>query len=101
MQVAKWGNSLAVRLPAAVVDALGLKEGDQLEITVDRGRRLRVARDTRREDAVARLAQLGWVLPPDYQFAREEANARGPEDRAAEQALTTEEHAARARPQTA
>lgn len=27
MQVAKWGNSLAVRLPAAVVEALELKEG--------------------------------------------------------------------------
>ena len=28
MQVAKWGNSLAVRLPSAVVEALDLKEGD-------------------------------------------------------------------------
>ena len=34
MQISKWGNSLAVRLPAAVVDALGLKEGDQIEIQV-------------------------------------------------------------------
>ena len=34
MQVSKWGNSLAVRLPATVVDALGLKEGDQVEIQV-------------------------------------------------------------------
>ena len=34
MQVAKWGNSLAVRLPAAVVEALDLKEGDQVEIQV-------------------------------------------------------------------
>jgi len=32
MQVAKWGNSLAVRLPAAVVEALELKEGDEIEI---------------------------------------------------------------------
>jgi len=32
MQVGKWGNSLAVRLPAAVVEALDLKEGDQIEI---------------------------------------------------------------------
>lgn len=30
MQVAKWGNSLAVRLPTAVVEALDLKEGDQI-----------------------------------------------------------------------
>jgi antitoxin MazE len=34
MQVAKWGNSLAVRLPAAVVEVLGLKEGDDIEIQV-------------------------------------------------------------------
>ena len=34
MQVSKWGNSLAVRLPAAVVDALELKEGDQIEVRI-------------------------------------------------------------------
>src|SRR5262249_55873854 len=28
MHVARWGNSLAVRLPKAVVEALDLKEGD-------------------------------------------------------------------------
>ena len=35
MQVAKWGNSLAVRLPASVVEALELREGDDIEIVVD------------------------------------------------------------------
>ena len=34
MQVAKWGNSLAVRLPATVVEALQLKEGDDIEIHI-------------------------------------------------------------------
>ena len=34
MQVAKWGNSLAIRLPAAVVAALQLKEGDEIELHV-------------------------------------------------------------------
>jgi antitoxin MazE len=34
MRVAKWGNSPAVRLPAAVVEALTLKEGDEIEIEV-------------------------------------------------------------------
>jgi antitoxin MazE len=38
MQVAKWGNSLAVRLPASVVDALELKEGDEIEIHVAEAR---------------------------------------------------------------
>ena len=32
MQVSKWGNSLVVRLPATVVEALKLKEGDEIEI---------------------------------------------------------------------
>ena len=44
MQVAKWGNSLAVRLPAVVVEALGLKEGDEIEIHVADGRQFGVAR---------------------------------------------------------
>ena len=34
MQVAKWGNSLAIRLPAVVVEALGLQAGDEVEIEV-------------------------------------------------------------------
>jgi antitoxin MazE len=32
MRVAKWDDSLAVRLPEAVVEALGLEEGDDIEI---------------------------------------------------------------------
>jgi len=44
MQVAKWGNSLAIRLPAVVVAALGLKEGDEIEIHVADERNFGVAR---------------------------------------------------------
>ena len=51
MQVAKWGNSLAVRLPQAVVEALKLKVGDEIEITVSGRRRFDVARDRTRERA--------------------------------------------------
>jgi antitoxin MazE len=43
MQVSKWGNSLAVRLPAAVVDELKLKEGDQIEIKVAGRREFKVS----------------------------------------------------------
>ena len=42
MQVSKWGNSLAVRLPASVVEALKLKEGDDIEIEVADARRFDV-----------------------------------------------------------
>lgn len=34
MQVSKWGNSLAIRLPASVVEALGLHEGDDIEVMI-------------------------------------------------------------------
>ncbi len=43
MQVAKWGNSLAVRLPQAVVEALKLQEGDEIQIEVVGSRELEEA----------------------------------------------------------
>ena len=76
MQVAKWGNSLAVRLPAAVVEALGLKEGDEIDITVAGRRRFEVARDKTRAKALARLQALSRPLPKGFRFDRDEANER-------------------------
>ena len=76
MQISKWGNSLAIRLPAAVVDALELKEGDHIEIRVARGRVFEVSRDQRRERALARLRKLRRPLPPGFVFDRADANAR-------------------------
>jgi antitoxin MazE len=76
MQVAKWGNSLAVRLPATVVEALALKEGDEIEITIDDPRRFAVARKPSREDWLERLRAFRGRLPPDFRFDRDEANAR-------------------------
>ena len=77
MQVSRWGNSLAVRLPAAVVEALGLHEGDDIAIEVADPHRFRVARDTHRDEALQTLQALGWTLPSGYRFSREDANARG------------------------
>jgi antitoxin MazE len=76
MQVAKWGNSLAVRLPAAVVEALGLQEGDQVEIHVADARMFGVARKPERDELLKRLRAFRGRLPPDFKFDREEANAR-------------------------
>jgi antitoxin MazE len=58
MRVAKWGNSLAVRLPGAVVKALKLKCGDDIEIVASGARRFTVRRDRSREQALARLRTL-------------------------------------------
>ena len=76
MKVAKWGNSLAVRLPVAVVEVLELKIGDAIEITVADDRSLKVSRDTSRQQAIERLRALRRPLPPGFKFDREEANAR-------------------------
>ena len=75
MQVGKWGKSLAVRLPASVVEALGLKEGDEVKIEAADGA-LKVAPDRSRQEALDRLAALKWELPADWRFDREEANKR-------------------------
>ncbi len=77
MQVSKWGNSLAIRLPAAVVEALELKEGDDIEIRVADKRTFDVSRDTARQQALARLRKLSRPLPPGFVFDREEAHERG------------------------
>ncbi len=76
VRVAKWGNSLAVRLPAAVVEALDLKDGDSIEIRVAGGRVFEVSRDQARQQALARLRKLSRPLPAGFVFDREEANER-------------------------
>jgi len=76
MQVSKWGNSLAVRLPAAVVKALELKEGDQIEIRVAGDRAFEVGRDQSNNLALLRLRKLRRPLPPGFVFDREETHAR-------------------------
>lgn len=76
MRVAKWGNSLAVRLPVAVVEALGLKDGDEVEIRVAGERSFEVARDQSRAEALRALQSLRRPLPPGFKFDREEANER-------------------------
>jgi antitoxin MazE len=76
MRVAKWGNSLAIRLPASVVEALELKEGDQVEVRLAGPRTFDINRDHSRDDALAWLRAAHWKLPSDWKFDRDEANAR-------------------------
>ena len=77
MQVSKWGNSLAIRLPAAVVDALELKEGDDIEIVVAGARAFGVKRVPGPRDVLARLRKYRGRLPADFKFDRLEASERG------------------------
>ena len=76
MQIAKWGNSLAVRIPAAVVDALGLREGDDVEIHVANKRVFALNKKPGAKELLARLRQYRGRLPVDFHFDRMEANER-------------------------
>ncbi|MBN9460098.1 MAG: AbrB/MazE/SpoVT family DNA-binding domain-containing protein [Burkholderiales bacterium] len=77
MQVAKWGNSLAVRLPASLVEALELREGDDIEIIIDDPRTFAVRKKPGADALLKRLRAFRGRLPADFKFSREEANARG------------------------
>ncbi len=76
MRVSKWGNSLAIRIPASVAEALQLKEGDEVDIRVAGTRAFDADLDRSREQALERIKALAIKLPPDWKFDRDEANAR-------------------------
>ncbi|MEL7465279.1 MAG: AbrB/MazE/SpoVT family DNA-binding domain-containing protein [Pseudomonadota bacterium] len=76
MIVSKWGNSLAVRLPAKLVKELGLEEGDALEAVVTDAGALRLKKPEAK-DPFAGTDHLISDLPEGYRFDREEANKRG------------------------
>jgi antitoxin MazE len=84
MHLGKWGRSLAVRIPAALVDELALKEGDSIDMDV-LGAALRSAQETavraRRDAALEEIRKGRISLPPDWKFDRDEANWRPAMDR--------------------
>jgi antitoxin MazE len=75
MQVAKWGNSLAVRLPAELVRELGLKEGDQIDLTRDEGN-VRVRRLARADEVLSGLRRFRGKLPAAERLSRDDTHAR-------------------------
>ena len=76
MKVAKWGNSLAVRLPAAVVEVLQLQDGDDIEIHVEAPRVLTIVKKPDIEEMFARVRKLRGAMPKDFKFNREELYER-------------------------
>lgn len=77
MKVAKWGNSLAVRLPADVVSVLGLKEGDEIKIMATQHDTFVVDVLEAPEVMLERIRRFRARLPRDFSFDRDEANRRG------------------------
>ena len=77
MQVAKWGNSLAVRLPASVIEVLDLTAGDHIDIHVVGERTFEVEKSASPTDLLQRLRRLRGRLPADFRLDRLEANEPG------------------------
>lgn len=76
MQIAKWGNSLAVRLPKALVSSMGLAIGDDVCVRAAKDGALELERADRKTKALERLSQVVIGLPQGYRFDRDEANER-------------------------
>lgn len=72
MKFAKWGNSIAIRIPAEVVTKLGISPNDEALIKMTGEHSFEITRDRKREEALKRLRELRFVLPEDYVFDRDE-----------------------------
>lgn len=74
MQVSKWGNSLAIRIPSTVVEILGIQEGDDIEVDVVGERCFQIQRKQQTSDLLARLRTYRGRLPADFRFDRLDAH---------------------------
>ena len=77
MQVARWGNSLAVRIPASVVEVMKLREGDEIVVRIAPNDTFELSRLPTPEEVLARIRNYRGRLPKDFRFSRQEAHERG------------------------
>ena len=82
MQVAKWGNSLGVRLPMALVHQLGISEGDELVVRPVRKKgkaaapAIEISRVPSKQELIESMRKYRGYWPDGWKFYREEANSR-------------------------
>lgn len=71
MQVSKWGDSLAVRFPASLVEALFLKEDEEIDLHLVGNRSFEVVKTPLANELRERLVQYRGQLPADFHFDRQ------------------------------
>jgi len=76
LKFAKWGNSIAIRVPAEVVAKLGISPDEEAQIKVTWEYSFEVTRDRRRQEAIEAIRRLARPLPPGYKFDRDEIHDR-------------------------
>lgn len=72
MKFAKWGNSIAVRIPAEIVTKLGISPDEEAQIKVTGEFSFEITRDRSRQEAIEKMRKLRFVVPDDYVFNRDE-----------------------------
>lgn len=76
MQISKWGNSLAVRLPKKLVERLGIAEGDDVDVTSDDAQTIVISKSDGKGDFILKLRVLQKPKPEGFVWNRDDANAR-------------------------
>ncbi len=76
MQVSKWGNSLAVRLPKKLVEDMGLRPGDELAVVETSKGKIAIEKIDRRAEFLEKMREIRWRAPKGWKFSRDEANER-------------------------
>lgn len=76
MQVSKWGNSLAIRLPRKLVQDLGIAEGDDVKVTAADAQTILISRDDDKGDFILKLRGLQKLKPEGFVWNRDDANTR-------------------------
>lgn len=76
MRVSKWGNSLAVRIPANIVEEMGLKEGDEVEFRRKGSNLVEIVPADKNSALRERLRSFRGMIPDDFTFDREETHER-------------------------
>ena len=76
MQVSKWGNSLAVRLPKKLVEQLGIAAGDDVNVTSAAPQTIVISKNDDKGDFILRLRALQKPKPKGFVWNRDDANTR-------------------------
>ena len=75
-KVAKWGNSLALRLPAELVEAMSLKAGDDIEVQAAGSLPPSSEQISLAREALTNIRKYRGWLSADFKFDRAAASSR-------------------------
>jgi antitoxin MazE len=76
MRVFKWDDGLVVRLLETLVEKMGLKDGDEVNVTSADGRTIAISKADQDRDFIERLRALQKPAPEGFAWNRDDANAR-------------------------